>query len=123
MINQIKRSGLLILMMILSFDLESKAKPTDSIPVFPDMVYEYRFATLAKKTPLDLEYNALVRKYIEIYTIERRSDVSKELGLSKLYFPIFEYFLDKYDLPLELKYLSVVESGLNPTAKSSSGAI
>lgn len=95
----------------------------DSIPVFPDMVYEYRFATIAKKTPLDLEYNALVRKYIEKYTIERRSDVSKVLGLSKLYFPIFEYYLDKYDLPLELKYLSVVESGLNPMAKSSSGAI
>jgi len=98
-------------------------KPTDSIPTFQDMVYEYRFAGLAKKTPLDLEYNSLVRKYIEIYTVERRGDVSKILGLSKLYFPIFEYYLDKYDLPLELKYLSVVESGLNPMAKSSSGAI
>ena len=98
-------------------------KPTDSIPTFQDMVYEYRFAGLAKKTPLDLEYNSPVRKYIEIYTVERRGDVSKILGLSKLYFPIFEYYLDKYDLPLELKYLSVVESGLNPMAKSSSGAI
>jgi membrane-bound lytic murein transglycosylase D len=100
-----------------------QGKPNDSIPVFPDMVYEYRFAGLDKKTPLDIEYNPLVRKYIEIYTIERRNEVSRILGLSKLYFPIFEYYLDKYDLPLELKYLSVVESGLNPLAKSSSGAI
>lgn len=109
--------------LLLFASISGHAKPNDSVPVFPDMVYEYRFAALARKTPLDLEYNALVRKYIEIYTIERRADVSKILGLSKLYFPIFEHYLDKYDLPLELKYLSVVESGLNPTAKSSSGAI
>src|SRR6266542_166763 len=109
--------------LLLFTGISANAKPNDSVPVFPDMVYEYRFANLARKTPLNLEYNALVRKYIEIYTIERRADVSKILGLSKLYFPIFEYYLDKYDLPLELKYLSVVESGLNPTAKSSSGAI
>jgi membrane-bound lytic murein transglycosylase D len=120
-----QRKSILILAIIFSFCTKVKAreKPGDSIPVFPDMVYEYRFAELAKKTPLDLEYNPLVRKYIEIYTIERRLDVSKILGLSKLYFPVFEYYLDKYDLPLELKYLPVVESGLNPMAKSSSGAI
>lgn len=116
-----RRVLLAVTLLLASFS--AYAKPNDSIPVFPDMVYEYRFASLAKKTPLDLEFNALVRKYIEIYTIERRSDVAKILGLTKLYFPIFEYYLDKYDLPLELKYLSVVESGLNPTAKSSSGAI
>ena len=87
------------------------------------MFYEYRFAAIDKKTPLDLEYNALVRKYIERYTVEQRNEFSKILGLAKLYFPIFEYYLDKYDLPLELKYLSVVESGLNPMAKSPSGAV
>lgn len=89
----------------------------------PDMFYEYRFALLDKKTPLDLEYNALVRHYIDKYTNERRTDLAKVLGLSKLYFPIFEEYLDKYDLPLELKYLSVVESGLDPLAKSPSGAV
>jgi membrane-bound lytic murein transglycosylase D len=113
----------MVLITMISICPESKAIITDSVPVFPDMVYEYRFASLAKKTPIDLEYNTLVRKYIEIYTIERRNEISKELGLSKLYFPIFEYYLDKFDLPLELKYLPVVESGLNPNAKSSSGAI
>ena len=117
------RRKVVVIIILSIFYVESNAKPNDSIPAFPDMVYEYRFASLAKKTPLDLEYNALVRKYIEIYTVDRRADVSKILGLSKLYFPIFENYLDKYDLPLELKYLSVVESSLNPLAKSSSGAI
>lgn len=89
----------------------------------PDIFYEYQFALLDKKTPLDLEYNSMVRSYIDKYTTVRRADLAKTLGLAKLYFPIFEQYLDKYDLPLELKYLSVVESGLDPMAKSSSGAV
>src|SRR5208337_1370453 len=95
----------------------------DSVDVYPDLFYEYRFANLEKKTPLNLEYNPLVRKYIEKYTKDRRTDVCKILGLSRLYFPIFESLLDKYNLPFELKYLAVVESGLDPLAKSSSGAV
>ena len=95
----------------------------DTSKIYPDMFYEYRFAILAKKSPLELEYNPLVRKYIERYIIEQPKETAKILGLAKLYFPIFEYYLDKYDLPLELKYLSVVESSLNPLAKSSSGAV
>lgn len=120
-----KKTELLLLYVIITLFrfYDSQGKSNDSIPVFPDMVYEYRFAALAQKTPISLEYNTLVRKYIEIYTINRRTEFSKILGLSKLYFPIFEAYLDKYDLPLELKYLSVVESGLEPLAKSSSGAI
>ena len=96
---------------------------TKTAPTNPDIFYEYRFALLDKKTPLELEYNAMVRGYIEKYTTVRKGDLAKVLGLAKLYFPIFEQYLDKYDLPLELKYLSVVESGLNPLAKSSSGAV
>ncbi|MDP4210615.1 MAG: transglycosylase SLT domain-containing protein [Bacteroidota bacterium] len=121
-----KKPGLLLFMLIglcPGFITGTASARNDSIPTFPDLVYEYRFAELDKSTPLGLEYNYLVRKYIEIYTIQRRDDVSRMLGLSKLYFPIFEHYLDKYDLPLELKYLSVVESGLNPLAKSSSGAM
>ena len=101
----------------------SQIQKTDSIPVFPDIYYEYKIAGLAKKTPLDLEFNPLVKNYIDKYTLERREDVKKYLGLSKLYFPIFESYLDKYNLPLELKYLAIVESGLDPLAKSSSGAV
>ncbi len=113
------------LTLLISTLSESNGQPIskDSVPVYPDIFYEYRFAELEKKTPIPLEYNQLVRKFIDKYTNERRKDVCKVLGLSKLYFPVFEYYLDKYNLPLELKYLAVVESGLDPQAKSSSGAM
>jgi membrane-bound lytic murein transglycosylase D len=99
------------------------ASAQDSIKNYTDIFFEYHFAQLDKKTPLNIEYNALVRKYIQRYIEEKPRDVARFIGLSKYYFPIFEYYLDKYDLPLELKYLSVVESGLDPFAKSSSGAV
>jgi membrane-bound lytic murein transglycosylase D len=102
--------------------LITNAQPVNTAPN-PDIFYEYRFALLDKKTPLDLEYNSMVRGYIDKYVNERRVDLSKVMGLSRLYFPIFEEYLAKYDLPLELKYLSVVESSLDPLAKSSSGAV
>jgi membrane-bound lytic murein transglycosylase D len=95
----------------------------DSINQFSEIYYEYRFALLDKKTPLSIEYNALVQKHINRYLNGKRNEISDYLALSKFYFPIFEEYLDKYDLPIELKYLSIVESGLNPFAKSPSGAV
>ncbi len=95
----------------------------ESYPQFPDLVYEYRIAELNKSTPIELTYNQYVRRYIDIFTLERRTQVERFVGLSELYFPIFEDYLLRYDLPLELKYLAVVESGLNPLAKSPSNAI
>jgi membrane-bound lytic murein transglycosylase D len=103
------------------FSQSSSSK--DSIPVFPDLVYEIRFAKLHKSSAIDLEFNPQVKKYIEIYTIQRRNDLARLLGLKDYYFPIFEEYLDKYGLPLELKYLPMIESGLDPLARSSSGAV
>ena len=94
-----------------------------TVPQFPDLVYEFYIAELNKTTPLDLAYNEHVRRYIDIFTIERRSQVEQFMGLSHWYFPIIEDYLQRYDLPLELKYLAVIESGLNPLARSSSNAI
>jgi len=96
---------------------------TETFPQFPDLVYEYHIAELNKTTPLDLSYNQYVRRYIDIFTIERRVQTEKSLGLAEWYFPIFEDYLQRYNLPLELKYLAVVESGLNPLARSPSNAI
>jgi len=120
---KLKKPFLILGMLLISFLNNYGNTGSDTSQLYPDMFYEYRFAILAKKSPLDLEYNALVRKYIERYTIDQRKETSRIIGLAKLYFPIFESYLDKYDLPLELKYLSVVESSLNPLAKSSSGAV
>jgi membrane-bound lytic murein transglycosylase D len=95
----------------------------DSIPRYPDMFYEYRIAELNKLTPIELDYNETVKKFIENYSVNRRDEFARIIGLAELYFPIFDNMLDKYDLPLELKYLTIVESSLNINAKSKSGAV
>ena len=94
-----------------------------AFPQFPDLVYEYHIAELNKVTPIELSYNQYVRRYIDIFTLERRMQVEQFMGLAEFYFPIIEDYLQRYDLPLELKYLAIVESGLNPLAKSPSNAI
>lgn len=95
---------------------------SDSIPAFDEFVYESRLAKLDAVSPFDLQYNPSVKAYIELYTMRKRSTLSRLLGLSQLYYPIFEEVLDKYNLPLELKHLAVIESALNPLARSRAGA-
>lgn len=86
----------------------------------PDPIYIKRL--IAAEQVVDLSYNKVVKKYIEMYTERRRNQVEVMLGLSAYYFPIFEETLDKYNLPLELKYLPIIESALNPVARSRAGA-
>jgi membrane-bound lytic murein transglycosylase D len=93
----------------------------DSIPEYSDAVYAERFAKLDANTPFDLQYNSVVKQYILMYA-HRRQMTSRILALSKFYFPQIEQILDRYKMPLELKYLAVVESALNPTACSRTGA-
>ena len=91
-------------------------------PVFSDSVYEARIQQLDTKTPIDLVYNPYVKQYINVYTKQRRQQMSRMMGLAAYYFPVFEEVLDQFNLPLELKYLALVESALNPKAKSWAGA-
>lgn len=97
--------------------------PKDSVPLFSDEVYRQRLQKLDRMSPFALDYNEDVRKYIELYAVKRRGTASRMLGLAELYFPLFEEVLAKYNMPLELKYLAIVESALNPTAKSKAGAM
>jgi peptidoglycan lytic transglycosylase D len=104
-----------------NFDTSFTSKfKKDEIPVYSDSVYEYRLAQL--NSPIDLTYNEIVRKYIDMYLVYKRGQVAKMVGLSKLYFPTFEQILDKHNLPLEFKYLPIIESALNPHARSRVGA-
>lgn len=73
-------------------------------------------------TVIELPYNQVVRSYIDRYTDKGREQVTVLLGLSHYYLPIFEQALEERGLPLELKYLPVIESGLNPNAVSKHGA-
>lgn len=94
----------------------------DSIPVADPVTVETRLAKLNAQSPFDLVYNNEVQAYINLYSIRNRRSVERMLGLSELYYPMFEEQLDKHNLPLELKHLAVIESALNPTATSRSGA-
>ncbi len=95
----------------------------DSIPIVDELIYEYRILQLNKTSAIKLNYNNVVKNYIEMYTVRKRKLLTKIISRSEIYFPIFEEYFDKYDLPLELKYLSIVESALNPNARSPSGAV
>ena len=94
----------------------------DVVPQFSDSVYEARIAYLNGQTPFELTFNTTVKNFINLYAVKKRSLTSRMLGLSEIYFPMFEEILDEYDLPLELKYLAVVESALHPKAGSRAGA-
>lgn len=94
----------------------------DDVPVYDDSVYIRRIQELAYESTVPLTYNAHVKGFIELYANRRRKQSSRMLGLSYVYFPLFEEYLSKYNLPLELKYLAMVESALNPTAGSKAGA-
>lgn len=95
---------------------------TGEIPYFPDSVYRERITGMSLQSPFEYVYNADVRKFIDLYAYRKRGLTSRILGLSQIYFPLFEEQLDKYNMPLELKYLAVIESALNPVANSRAGA-
>ena len=94
----------------------------DEVPTFSDAVYKERIQALARQTTIPLTYNQKVKAFIDLYANRKRRQSSRMLGLSYVYFPMFEEMLSKYNLPLELKYLAMVESALNPTAGSHAGA-
>lgn len=96
--------------------------PRQFIPQFTDSVYTARISELGKKTPFKLVFNEHVRGYIRVYSVDKRKMMSKMLGLTKVYFPLFEEKLKEYNIPVEMKYLAIVESALNPTAVSHAGA-
>ena len=73
-------------------------------------------------TVIEMPFNSIVRAYIDRYTQRGRAQVAATLGLANYYMPVFEQALEEQGLPLELKYLPVVESALNPNAVSRHGA-
>ncbi|MEI7661832.1 MAG: lytic transglycosylase, partial [Bacteroidota bacterium] len=84
----------------------------NDVPVFADSVYRERIALMNDQSPFEFVYNGEVRKFIEMYSVRKRKLTARILGLAQIYFPLFEEQLDKYNMPLELKYLAVIESAL-----------
>jgi membrane-bound lytic murein transglycosylase D len=93
---------------------------TGVIPYFSDEEYTARMAKIS--CPIPLSYNRYVKDFIDLYAYRRRALTQRVMGLSNLYFPMYEEILDKEGLPLEFKYLSIIESALNPVAVSRVGA-
>ena len=92
----------------------------DVNPVYSKEVYKERLARIP--SVIELPYNDVVQKFIDRYSGRLRQSVSIMLGAQNFYMPTFEEALESYGLPLELKYLPVIESALNPNAVSHVGA-
>uniref|UniRef100_UPI004029C01A transglycosylase SLT domain-containing protein n=1 Tax=Alloprevotella sp. TaxID=1872471 RepID=UPI004029C01A len=93
----------------------------DYNPTFTTEEYQERLRRLP--VVMEMPYNSVVQKFIDQYSGRLRRTVSYALGAGNFYIPIFEEALDYYGLPLELKYLPVIESALEPKAKSPAGAV
>lgn len=102
----------------LTFD--EACDPSTENPEFERDVYITRLSHLPNV--MEMPYNDVVRKYIDQYATRMRRTVSLMLGASNFYNPIFEEALESYQVPLELKYLPIIESALNPGATSRVGA-
>ncbi len=93
----------------------------DYNPTFTPEEYQERLRRLP--VVMEMPYNSVVQKFIDQYSGRLRRTVSYALGAGNFYVPIFEEALDYYGLPLELKYLPVIESALEPKARSHAGAV
>ncbi len=99
-----------------------RSLPSDSVPVVSEVILRQRMAKLDAASPFPLEYHPDVKAYIDMYAMRKRGSVQRMLGMAELYFPMFEEKLARHKMPLELKYLAIIESALNPIAKSKAGA-
>ncbi|MBQ1198725.1 MAG: transglycosylase SLT domain-containing protein [Bacteroidaceae bacterium] len=103
----------------LTYDSAACESTGEDIAYEPE-VYVRRLQNLPNV--IEMPYNPVVRKFIDQYTGRLRRSVAMFLGASNFYMPIFEDALEAYQLPLELKYLPIIESALNPGATSKAGA-
>ena len=114
---------------ILEYDIALKynnpviSKKVAKETLYNEDIIKHRIDSLNDLTPLNLVYNKVVAQHIKFYLIQRKDQVSKLLSLAEYYFPIFEKYLDQNELPLELKYLPIIESSLNANARSYAGAV
>lgn len=100
--------------------LASVNTPYDQLPKYTDEQIVEKMKLIPSVIPMN--YNSTIRQFIEFFAYKRRGLMAQCLANSQLYFPIFEEALDRKGLPIELKYLPVVESALNPVAISRAGA-
>ena len=99
----------------------SQKEITENLSSEEELIYK-RIKLLDESSPINFSYNKSTKYYINRYLGRDVKLISRMLGISPYYFPMMEQQLDRFQIPLELKYLSIVESALNPKVKSGSGA-
>ena len=87
-----------------------------------DSIIQLQMNLLNEQSPMDFRITKDVSRFITLYAKKKKNLTEKTMGLADLYFPLFEEMLDRYDIPMEMKYLPIVESGMNPKARSRVGA-
>ncbi|WP_350286749.1 LysM peptidoglycan-binding domain-containing protein [uncultured Croceitalea sp.] len=105
-------------------EVSAGGEPVESEPILdlPTDTLKARLAKLNEKTPFNIAYNASLESVIKSFLTRKRGLIERMLTTSQFYFPLFEQELDNYDVPLEVKYLAIVESALDPKARSRVGA-
>ncbi|SDW13298.1 membrane-bound lytic murein transglycosylase D [Lutibacter oricola] len=106
----------------IQYVLRDDERMVTELEELPTDLLKERLKVLNSKTPFHIEYNSSLESIIKTYLKRRKSSFSGLMEKARYYFPMFEEQLDKYDIPLEMKYLAIVESALKPRAKSRVGA-
>jgi membrane-bound lytic murein transglycosylase D len=106
----------------LEYVIDDKDIIGNSTQVLTTDLLKSRLSNLNENTPFNLAYNPALEKVINSYLLYRKRYYPALMAKAKYYFPMFEQYLDQYDIPLEMKYLSIVESALKPKARSRVGA-
>jgi membrane-bound lytic murein transglycosylase D len=123
MLDEIDRALLELKTQSIPFYEQTKTVPQTSKKELPDIHFEFKIEELNRTTPLDLRFNTVVKEYIKLFSVDRHEMFEQIMSKSMHYFPLFEEYLDRHDIPLELKYLPIIESALDPFAVSNSGAV
>ena len=119
----IKRSEYLIDSIEEQKRIESLATASAKDAANNDSLIKARLDLIGESCSIKMDYTPAVKHYIHAYAIRNSDKVSRLLGRLEFYYPIFEEYLNRYNLPVELKHLAAVESALIPTAISKSGAV
>ena len=98
----------------------SNCESSEIPPPVSDSICKLRLSKLPYI--MEMPYNSTIRSFIDLYTVRKRTQLEYMLGMSEYYFPLFEQVLGANNLPLELKYLAIIESALNTTVVSRMGA-
>ncbi len=119
-LEELKRSSSLYSEMQLA--VQSNEPEAADLSGWDTEVFKARLQKLDEKTPLDISYNPSLENVVKSFLKRKRDLMARMITASQFYFPMFEEALDRNNIPLEIKYLSIVESALNPRAKSRVGA-